>query len=154
VIQTLSAYTTKILNGTINAILSVVPFSLESVTPSLISTPVQLSEMGVLVGMVGQVPGRLIVDGSAKTFIQLGQLMFGLALEGELLESFVGEFGNMVAGNTATNLSEIGVNVDISPPTVIMGQSKISGFQFGFTIPLKINNTGELRIMLLLESLK
>ncbi len=153
-IHTLSAYTAKVLNGTINAILGVVPSSLDRVSPSLVTAPVQLSEIGVLVGMMGQVPGRLIVDGSINTFINLGQLMFDMALEGEMLESFVGEFGNMVAGNTATNLSKASISVDISPPTVIIGQSRLSGFHLGFDIPIRIDDAGDLRIMLLLENLK
>lgn len=133
--------------------MGIVPSSVDSASPSLVTTHIQLSEIGVLVGMLGQVPGRLIVDGSAKTFINLAQLMFGMALEGDLLESFVGEFGNMVAGNTATNLSKISISVDISPPTVIIGQSKISGFQFGFIIPIRIAGAGDLRIVLLLETI-
>ena len=54
--------------------------------------------------------------------------MYGVKLEDSMLESFVGEIGNMVAGNMATRLSENGVRVEISPPTVIVGSTKLTGF--------------------------
>ena len=47
--------------------------------------------------------------------------MFGMSIEGEMIESFTGELGNMVAGNLCTILEKNGLILDISPPTVMTG---------------------------------
>ena len=36
--------------------------------------------------------------------------MFGMSIEGEMIESFTGELGNMVAGNLCTVLEKNGLN--------------------------------------------
>ncbi|MFD6440746.1 chemotaxis protein CheC [Peribacillus sp. NPDC060186] len=49
--------------------------------------------------------------------------MFGIPLEGVLLDSF-SELGNMPAGNIATPLVADETIMDITPPTFFIGQTK------------------------------
>jgi chemotaxis protein CheX len=49
--------------------------------------------IGVLIGFTGEVKGKLILIGSIPVFSYIGELMFGMPLEGELLESFIGGLG-------------------------------------------------------------
>lgn len=64
--------------------------------------------------------------------------MFGIALEGDMLESFSGELGNMIAGNLSSNIYQQGINMDITPPTVMVGQTKLYGFHKAVLLPVEL----------------
>ena len=103
VIWPLTKHVTDILNGTIESVKGVLPFEISVEKPSLFTQPYTQHCIGVLIGMTGDVRGRLIIDGNEHTFGKIGEGMFGMVVEGEMLESFAGELGNMIAG-TAINL--------------------------------------------------
>lgn len=69
-----------------------------------------------------------------------------------MLESFSGELGNMLAGNLSTFVSQSGIEMDITPPTVLAGQTKLSGFDKALTLPISLQNIGQLNIVLILEN--
>ena len=75
-----------------------------------------------------------------------------MALEGEMLESFAGELGNMIAGSLSTFISQKGINMDITPPTVLVGQTKVYGFSKAFRLPIEITNVGSILIVLMVET--
>lgn len=146
-----SKHIQTILNGTIQSLKSVIPITMDIKSPSLMVQPFVQKEMGVLIGIIGDIKGRIIIDSSAETFSAIGATMFGMPLEGEMLESFTGELGNMVAGNICTSVASNGVEIDITPPTVIVGTTRLYGFQHAFKLPVVIENIGELTIILTID---
>jgi chemotaxis protein CheX len=149
---TLSKNVTDLLNGTIEAVKGVLPFQMAVEKPSIFTQPFTQHSMGVLIGMTGDVRGRVIIDGDEEIFGKLGEGMFGMKLEGEMLDSFAGELGNMIAGNLSTFISQLGLEMDITPPTVIVGQTKMYGFEKAFRLPINILDIGNLTIVLIIES--
>lgn len=105
-----------VLNGTINALKSVIPYDIQVSPPTITSDPYEQNEIGVLIGMVGDLKGRIIIDSTPDTFSAIGAGMYGMTLEGAMLESFTGEFGNMIAGNLCTFAAEKELDLDITPP--------------------------------------
>lgn len=148
---TLTKSTTDILNGTIESVKSVIPCELQIDQPNLIAEPFMQKSIGVLIGLTGDFRGRIIIDGSEEVFGKIGELMFGMFLEGEMLDSFSGELGNMIAGNLSTFVSQNGVDIDITPPTVLVGETKMYGFDKALCLPVSLNNIGSLSIILMLE---
>lgn len=146
-----SKHIQTILNGTIQSLKSVIPISMDIKSPSLMVQPYEQKEMGVLIGIIGDIKGRIIIDSSAESFSAIGATMFGMPLEGEMLESFTGELGNMIAGNICTSVASNGVQVDITPPTVIVGTTRLFGFQHAFKLPVVIENIGEMTIILTID---
>jgi chemotaxis protein CheX len=142
---------TMILNGTIEAVKGVIPPQFTVDKPSLFTAPLTQSSIGVLIGMTGDVRGRLVIEGDVSSFSYIGEMMFGMALEGEMLQSFTGELGNMIAGNLATSLSQKGITMDITPPTVLVGQTKLYGFDKAFQVPILIEEIGEIQLILMIE---
>ena len=59
-------------------------------------------------------------------------MMMGMPVDtmDEMAKSALSELGNMIMGNTATLLFNTGVNIDITPPTLMMGEK------------MQISNTG------------
>ncbi|WP_327204749.1 chemotaxis protein CheX [Paenibacillus sp. DMB20] len=123
--------------------------SIEVSQPISIEQGLLQSEIGVLIGIMGDVQGRLIFEGEKHTFSRLGESMFGMPLSGDMLHSFVGEMANMIAGHTSTLLSGKGKHVDITPPTVMVGQMEIYGFKSGVSVSAALDQVGTIRIALL-----
>jgi len=150
-IQTKS--TTEILNGTIQSVKSVIPCAIQIDKPNLINEPFTQKSIGVLIGITGDFRGRIIIDGNEQVFGKIGELMFGMFLEGEMLDSFSGELGNMIAGNLSTFVSQNGIEIDITPPTVLVGETKMFGFEKALSLPISLENIGQLSIVLILEKM-
>lgn len=143
---------TTILNGTIESIRSVIPLTMAIDKPSLFNQPFTQMSISVLIGMTGDLRGRLMIEGHETMFGNIGETMFGMPLEGEMLKSFTGELGNMIAGNLATIVSQKGITIDITPPTVLVGQTKIYGFDKAFRVPIHFENKGELQLILTIDN--
>lgn len=143
---------TTILNGTIESIRSVIPLTMAIDKPSLFTQPFTQMSISVLIGMTGDLRGRLMIEGHETMFGNIGETMFGMPLEGEMLKSFTGELGNMIAGNLATIVSQKGITIDITPPTVLVGQTKIYGFDKAFRVPIHFENKGELQLILTIDN--
>ena len=146
-----SKHIQTILNGTISSLKTILPMNIEVKSPSISTEPFIQEHMGVLTGIVGDIKGRIIIDGTPAAFGGVGAAMFGMPLEGEMLESFTGELGNMVAGNLCTIVGQNGLDLDITPPTVMVGNTKLYGFQKIFRLPAVIENIGDITILLTID---
>ncbi|MBD7945237.1 chemotaxis protein CheX [Psychrobacillus sp. Sa2BUA9] len=146
-----SKHIKTLLNGTIQSLKSVIPLNLSFKSPTLMIQPFDQEEMGVLIGIVGDIKGRIIVDASSQFFSSVGASMFGMPLEGEMLESFTGELGNMIAGNLCTTVAQEGLEIDITPPTVIVGKSKLFGFHHAFRLPVETEDIGLMTVILTID---
>jgi chemotaxis protein CheX len=151
IMMAINTHVTNVLNGTISAIKSVLPLTIEINKPDVISQPFEQEAISVLIGMTGDVPGRLMIEGTETCMSKIGESMFGMPLEGEMLESFAAELGNMIAGNLATTLSQNDITMDITPPTVLVGKTRLYGFKKAISLPIQIENVGTLHAILMVE---
>lgn len=142
---------TAILNGSVDSVHRIMPIELTIEKPSLIHKLQRNSELAVLIRMTGDITGRLLIEGSNLSFRFVGEKMFGMPLEGDMLFSFTGELANMIAGNLATSAEERQVTIDITPPTVIEGESNMHGFDKGFRVPLHLEHDHQLQLILMIE---
>lgn len=146
-----SKHIQTILNGTIQSLKTIIPLNVTVGAPTITSEPYEQHEMGVLIGIVGDIKGRIILDATPTTFSNIGNTMFGMPLEGEMLESFTGELGNMIAGNLCTNVGQNGLDLDITPPTVMVGHTKLYGFHQAFQLSVTLDGAGEIVILLTID---
>lgn len=146
-----SKHIQMILNGTITSLTTVIPVKLDILPPSLTVQPYEQKELSVLIGLVGGLKGRLIIDTSQQVIDTIGRAMFGMSIEGEMIESFTGELGNMVAGNLCTILEKDGLNLDISPPTVMAGETKFFGFIHAFKLPVQLEDRTMMHVLLTID---
>jgi chemotaxis protein CheX len=144
----------ELLACTMDSVKQVIQVPVTFGAPYLKNEKVLETGMCVLVGFTGDIAGRMLIDGHGELFVKLGESMFGMTLEGEMLHSFVGEFANMVAGSICTLISQKGRKVDITPPTIMEGQIKLFGFEKAISVPLAIEHVGEMNIILLLKEEK
>ncbi|ATP39691.1 chemotaxis protein CheX [Solibacillus sp. R5-41] len=142
-----SQHIQTILNGTIHSLKTIIPMNIDVKSPSIITEPYTQQEMGVLIGLIGDLKGRIIIDSTPEIFGAVGSSMFGMPLDGAMLESFTGELGNMIAGNLCTYAGQYELELDITPPTVMVGNTKLYGFQQAFNLPATIDGAGDISIL-------
>lgn len=141
---------TTLLNGTNNALKQVVPIQHKVSKPKVL-TDLLLVQFGVFIGITGDIQGKLVLVGEQSTFGSIGEVMFGSQINGEMLVSFSGELGNMIAGNLSTSIVSSGVSIDITSPSIIEGQAKISGHDLAIHVTSSFDNIGDLEVYLLLD---
>jgi chemotaxis protein CheX len=106
---------------------------------------------GTILGFTGDLKGHLIFHGDRNVFSKIGEVMFGMPISGEMLVSFTGELGNMLAGSLSTFIFEKGCTIDITPPSVLEGDSKISVFNQGVRFIGTVQEAGVICISILLR---
>ncbi|PIC63187.1 chemotaxis protein CheX [Sporosarcina sp. P13] len=141
----------KILNATISSLTTVIPIKFQVLSSYIIKQPYEQREISVLIGLIGNIKGRLIVEPTYATIGRVGQAMFGMNIESEMTESFTGELGNMIAGNLCTILEKEDFTLDISPPTVLTGNTRFYGFQQAFKIPVIFEDGEFLNLLLTID---
>ncbi|HZJ57467.1 MAG TPA: chemotaxis protein CheX [Clostridia bacterium] len=83
------------------------------------------TDITAVVGMVGRVRGNIAYSMATDTAKRIvSAMMMGMPVEelNEMGRSALGEFSNMVTGNASTLLSGSGIQVDITPPSIIFGR--------------------------------
>ena len=92
---------------------------------SLITTPINTQGVAVLIGITGDVEGRVVYDMSEQTAIKIAAVMNGeeLATFNDLAKSTISELANMITGRAITALNNKGYNFDITPPALFSGEN-------------------------------
>ncbi len=82
----------------------------------------------IIIGLTGEMRGQVFLGMDTATACQIAsRMMMGMpvATLDEMANSAISELGNMIMGNAATILSNQGIGVDITPPTLCTGNIKI-----------------------------
>lgn len=147
--------TTKVITGTLNSMVQsikgILPLNVTIGSPSLVVEPYMQNEISVLIGITGDFSGRMLIDSNTLILGKLSESMYGMALEGDMLQSFAGELGNMIAGNLSTNLALNKIKMDITPPSILVGTTRLYGFNKALQVPVLIDQVGELTVMLMYD---
>lgn len=94
--------------------------------PSAGTGSVPSDNVAVILGIKGDITGQIIVTFSRETALKVvGTMMGGMEIQefDEIGWSAVQEFGNWVAGTTATELSKEDCTIDVTTPIVNEGDS-------------------------------
>ncbi|WP_226666789.1 chemotaxis protein CheX [Metabacillus litoralis] len=139
----------QLLDGTMASIkmLLTIPYSIEDTTNVI---PKDQSLHSVQIDLKGECTGTILIQGQTGVYSMIGEGMFGMPVTGELLESFIGEFANMLTGNLATLLSNHGLTTDISTPK-FLPSVEIDDYETLVTIPIEIIAHGNLSISLFIN---
>ncbi|BDG60309.1 chemotaxis protein CheX [Caldinitratiruptor microaerophilus] len=94
-----------------------------------VDSPLVSHEVSVLIGMTGRQGGVVVLYGMSGTTAKgLVSVMMGGPVQARdaLVQSAVGEIGNMIAGRAAMELAKRGRDVNITPPLIVVGEKRIS----------------------------
>ncbi|WP_227521489.1 chemotaxis protein CheX [Bacillus alkalisoli] len=137
-----------LLFGTIDSVKSVIPLTLSFEEPTIIENTMTSISMGVSIQLTGDLQAQLFIFGESDVFQKLSETMFGMQLEGEMLHSFTGELGNMIAGNLSNYVSQIGLKTDITPPSIIFQEIKTHSSLHTVCAPVKLPDHSKFSLMI------
>ncbi len=93
--------------------------------PFVKSSPLQAGNVVIVIGITGEIKGQAMISIDLDIAIKIvSNMMGGMEVKelDEMSKSALSELGNMIMGNSATLLYNNGVKIDITPPTLMVGQ--------------------------------
>ena len=139
----------KLINPFVDAFTTVIPMLgfPEPKRTKLYAASSRVRSLGVsmLVGFTKQIRGTVVYKMSEDTakFIA-SQMMMGMSVNvfDEMAQSAISELSNMLTAHTATNITSLGLDVDISTPSLTVGKDfdvKISDGQY-LVVEMSLND--------------
>lgn len=115
------------------------------------NSPYTSDSVVIIVGLTGELRGQAFFSMSRKIAMWIASSMMGgmpVTELDEISKSAISELTNMILGNTATILYNKGLKLDITPPSLLMGDNmQISSSKMKtICIPLELNDNGSLDI--------
>ncbi|MFV3012027.1 chemotaxis protein CheX [Clostridium botulinum] len=118
----------KYINPFIDSFYNVLPqLGFCNVTREDVAIKNNVESLGILInlGIVGDIKGNIVYNIQGENGKKIAsKMMMGLPVEelNEMAQSALSELSNMLTANAGINFSNIGVNVNISTPTLMYGQ--------------------------------
>ncbi|MCR5331996.1 MAG: chemotaxis protein CheX [Lachnospiraceae bacterium] len=112
--------------------------------PSIAPAAFTDDEQLILMGITGEMKGQAILDFPSVSALKIASAMCMMELPAldELAQSALCELCNMIMGNTATLYSLGGISIDITPPTLCMGNVTFSS-SYAANICIPFNYEGQ-----------
>jgi len=102
-----------------------------------------------IVGLAGDVEGRVLIDMSVETAIKIASAMNNENFKdfSEMAKATIMELANMIVAQAVTKLSELGFKFDLTPPTIFTGKNmEITDFDVeALIVPIEMTE-GKLEI--------
>lgn len=118
--------------------------------PSIESCHSTPDDVTVLTGVTGDTEGIVLYSMSSRTAKNIASELIGspVPLYDQLAESALAEMGNIITGQAATRLEQVGYTCKLTPPALITGEGTfISAVSLNMlVIPLVLGNLGHLSI--------
>ncbi|HKL79320.1 MAG TPA: chemotaxis protein CheX [Mobilitalea sp.] len=94
----------------------------------------------ILIGFTGEMRGQVMIAFEHRIALDIASKMIMMPITelDDLARSAICELGNMILGNTATVFSTKGIEIDITPPTIVSGTMIFSNnYAHNICIPLE-----------------
>jgi chemotaxis protein CheX len=116
--------------------------------------PTTMSIMGVaaLVGLAGDVEGRVLFDMSKDTALAVSGAMNGekFTVLDELAKATIQELANMITAQAVTKLHDLGFKFDLTPPALFTGDNMEVSSNLGeveaLIVPMEMGSNGKIEV--------
>lgn len=126
-----------------------VPGDVVQATPDLLG-----SHVWIRIDLKGEIDGQVAFGLAPNVAVKIASAMMGgFELSGfdEMSQSAVAELANMISGNACSQIASSGVQIDITPPQVQIGEQIVQPVQeLAYAVPLELQELGILEIKLLI----
>ena len=114
------------------------------------STTMSIMGIAALVGLAGDVEGRVLFDMSRDTALAIAGAMNGEKFEqlDELAKATIQELANMITAQAVTKLHDLGFKFDLTPPALFSGENmEISNHEVeALIVPMDLGSAGKIEI--------
>ncbi len=90
------------------------------------TAPYRTEDVIIVIGLTGRIRGQAIFSMSRNLALKIASaMMMGMPVTefDDLSKSAISEMANMIMGNAATILYNRGINIDITPPSLLLGEN-------------------------------
>ena len=106
------------------------------------ATSMPVLGVAAIIGLTGDVEGRVLLDMSLETAMLIASKMNAEEFESfdALARATIAELANMITGQAVTKLHDLGFHFDLSPPSLITGENMVvtdSGVE-ALIVPLQL----------------
>jgi len=116
--------------------------------------PTSMSIMGVaaLVGLAGDVEGRVLFDMTKDTALQVAGVMNSetFTVLDELGKATIQELANMITAQAVTKLHDLGFKFDLTPPALFTGENMEVSTNLGqveaLVVPMELASLGKIEV--------
>ena len=116
--------------------------------------PTSMSIMGVaaLVGLAGDVEGRVLFDMTKDTALHVAGAMNGenFTAFDELAKATIQELANMIIAQAVTKLHDLGFKFDLTPPALFTGDNMEVSTNLGeveaLIVPMELGTNGKIEV--------
>jgi len=116
--------------------------------------PTSMSIMGVaaLVGLAGDVEGRVLFDMTKDTALHVAGAMNGEEFKvfDELAKATIQELANMITAQAVTKLHDLGFKFDLTPPALFTGDNMEVSTNLGeveaLIVPMELGTNGKIEV--------
>ena len=113
------------------------------------STSMPVMGVATLVGLTGDVEGRVLFDMSMDTALRIASKMNGEELTefDDLVKATITEVANMITGQAVTKLHDLGFKFDLTPPSLFTGEKmEISDHEVEALIVPMLTEQGKIEV--------
>ncbi|OPJ64206.1 chemotaxis protein CheX [Clostridium oryzae] len=123
--------------------------------PYLRNSVLLSNQVVVMIGVIGKIKGQVSFELPIDTAKKIASVMMGgmeVTELDDISKSAVSEMGNMIMGNASTIFAGQNINIDITPPTLLMGEKiEISNKAPNIIAPLELEAMGTILISIAVE---
>ena len=89
------------------------------------SATMQIQGVAALVGLAGDVEGRVLFDMTKETALAVASSMNGeeMKVMDEMVKATITELANMITAQAVTKLHDLGFKFDLTPPALFTGEN-------------------------------
>jgi len=118
-------YINPFVEASFNVLKDVVGPELKRGDLYLKSSTMQIMGVAALVGLAGQVEGRVLFDMTKETALAVASSMNGeeMKVMDDLAKATITELANMITAQAVTKLHELGFKFDLTPPALFTGDN-------------------------------
>jgi len=114
------------------------------------STTMSIMGVAALVGLAGDVEGRVLFDMTKDTALAIAGAMNGEKFNelDELAKATIQELANMITAQAVTKLHDLGFKFDLTPPALFSGENmEISNHEVeALIVPMELGSNGKIEI--------
>jgi chemotaxis protein CheX len=114
------------------------------------STTMSIMGVAAMVGLAGDVEGRVLFDMTKQTALEIAGAMNGETFTtlDELAKATIQELANMITAQAVTKLHDLGFKFDLTPPALFTGENmEISNREVeALIVPMTLGPIGKIEI--------
>jgi chemotaxis protein CheX len=120
------------------------------------SATMSIQGVAALVGLAGDVEGRVLFDMTKATALKVAGIMNAeeFTTLDEMAQATIQELANMITAQAVTKLHDLGFKFDLTPPTLFIGdnmQISIKREVEALIVPMELGSHGKIEINVVIQ---